>query len=166
MESRMDALEKDVIRLRIQIKHNLKRLVENTKWNKTFERLVVSHGIFDVQSLDFLKKYSNPIEQFYEEIYKRGYCYNPSDIHTVLNTLSLVFQESDNNEAGKMLSIMRQKTVCDHIPSSEVYESTSIGASSGYWSKVSMFPQWSDRIDWTILSQKIKWNKELEKKQL
>ena len=66
----MDELEKEVIRLRIQIKHNLKRLIENTKWNRTFECLVVSHGIFDVQSLEALTKFSTPAEHFYEEIIK------------------------------------------------------------------------------------------------
>ena len=162
----MDALEKEVIRLRIQIKHNLKRLIEHTKWNKTFECLVVSHGLFDMQSLESLKKYSNPTEQFFEEIFKRGYCYNPCDVHTVLNTLSLAFNESDNHDAGTMLTVMMQKTASDHIPSSEGYESSSIGSSSEYLPNDSMFPEWSETIDWTILSKKIKWNKKLEKKLL
>ena len=160
----MDDLEKEVIRLKIQIKHNIKRLVENTKWNKTFERLVVSHGIFDVQSLENLKRYSNPTEQFYENILKQAYCYNPADIHTVLNTLSLAFKESDNSDAGNVLTLMMQKTACDQISSSDVYESCSMRSSGEYLSKFSMFPQLNDSIDWTILSKKIKWNKKLEKK--
>ena len=105
----MDELEKEVIRLKIQIKHNLKRLVENTKWNKTFERLAVSHGILDVQSLENLKEFSIPTEHFYENILKQAYCYNPADIHTVLNTLSLAFKESDNSDAGNVLTLMMQK---------------------------------------------------------
>ena len=68
----MDVIEREVVQLRTQIKQNLTRLVNNTQWNKSLDKLVISKGVFEVKDLEILKKHRNPVEQFYNEIYERG----------------------------------------------------------------------------------------------
>ena len=143
----MDDLEKEVMQLRIQIKHNTRKLLDNTKWNQLLESLLIGHGIFDVNSIIKIKEHSNPVEKLYEEIHKRGYCYRQTDVHTVLNTLSLAFKESENAEAAKVLNLMIHKTSYDRIPHSETSEKTPIATEGrrfyedGY--KISNIPDWN-----------------------
>jgi hypothetical protein len=164
----MDELEKEVIRLRIQIKHNTRKLIENTKWNQSLESLLIGNGIFDVNSINKMKEHLNPVEKLYEEIHKRGYNYRPTDVHTVLNLLSMAFKETENVEAAKILNLMIHKTSYDRIPHSETSENIPIAIEaqrffeSDY--KIYNVPDWNDSIDWTILSKRIIWNKKLEKK--
>ena len=164
----MDLLEKEVIRYRIQIKHNLRKLVENTHWNKSLENLLIGYGLFNFKSLELIKSHSKPIEQLYEEMFKQGYCYKPSDILTVLNTLSIAFKESDNSEAAQTLNLMIQKTSCDRInfsgPSENANDLEASYSSSDPGVKINTIPNWNDAIDWKILSERIVWNKCLEKK--
>ena len=169
----MDVIEREVVQLRTQIKQNLTRLVNNTQWNKSLGKLVISNGVFEVKDLEILKKHRNPVEQFYNEIYERGYCYKPSDIITVLNTLVIALKESDNADAAMTLNSMIQKTSFDLIglyenpDRKDLKEENYVVPGYNYGSNAnSKSPTWNDAVDWKILGGKIIWNKKLEAKLL
>ena len=169
----MDVIEREVVQLRAQIKQNLTRLVNNTQWNKSLDKLVISNGVFEAKDLEILKKHRNPIEQFYNGIYERGYCYKPSDVITVLNTLVIALKESDNADAAKTLNSMIQKTSIDLIGLYEnpnmqdLKEENYVVPRYNYGPNAdSKNPTWNDAVDWKILGGKIVWNKKLEGKLL
>ena len=148
--------EKEIIKTRVHIKHNLNRLVAKTKWSKPLEELLLEHSIFDSKTLENIKGHSNRKEQLYHEFGKLAYCYQ---LREQFQTLGVVLQESGNYGAAEVLRPSRKSTERDRVRTLSDSGLCMVEASQREAVEITC-PELS------LLKKKITWSKHLENKLL